>query len=105
MRPYLLNQPLVDPHFVRIPRLTSFTTRGLPRRDFQALCRQADRALDTQVLGFGTFDQLLADLLQGLDFAGSEGDADLVDFLSIQSAINWMLRGKYAAGILTGPSP
>jgi len=83
MRPYSLNQPLVDSHLVRVPRLTSFTTRSLPRRDFQALGRQADRAFDTQVLGFGTFDQLLADLLQGLDFAGSEGDADLVDFLSM----------------------
>jgi len=83
MRPHSLNQPLVDSHLVRVPRLTPFTTRSFPRSDFQALGRQADRAFDTQVLGFGTLDQLLADLLQGLDFAGSEGDADLVDFLSM----------------------
>ena len=62
----LLDQPLVDPHLISVPRLASFTTRGLPRRDFQTLCGQADRALHTKVLGFGTLDQFLANLFERL---------------------------------------
>lgn len=71
----------MDPHLVRIPGLTPLTTRRLPGRDLQALCRQANGALDAQVLGFGALDQFLADFLERLHFARGEGDADLVDFL------------------------
>ena len=35
----LLNQPLVDPHLVRIPRLTPLSAGRLPRRHLQALGR------------------------------------------------------------------
>jgi hypothetical protein len=35
--------------------------------------------LDAQVLALGTLDELGADLLEGGDLAGGEGDADAVD--------------------------
>lgn len=71
----------MNPHLKHIPRFTSLTARRLPRRDLQALCRQAHGALDAQILGLGALDQFLADLLKGLQFARSQGDADFVGFL------------------------
>ncbi|KAH8644986.1 putative 40s ribosomal protein s20 [Alternaria alternata] len=38
---------------------------------------RADGALDAELLVLGTVDELLADLLEALDVAGGEGDADL----------------------------
>lgn len=55
----------MNPHLVRIPRLTPFTARRLSRRHLQALRWQADRALDTEILGFGALDEFLADLFEG----------------------------------------
>lgn len=71
----------MDPHLKHIPRLTPLTRRGLPRRHLQTLGRQAHGALDAQVLGLGSLDQLLAYFLQRLHFARRQGDADFVDFL------------------------
>lgn len=73
----------MNPHLIRIPRLTPLPTRRLPCRDLQLLSRQADGALDAQVLGFGTLEQFLADFLEGGDFAAGQGDADFVDGLDI----------------------
>ena len=80
-RKHLLNQALVDPHLIRIPRLTPLPTRRLAGGDLQALGRQADGALDAEVLRLGALDELLAHLLEGLHLARGEGDADLVGFL------------------------
>ena len=99
----------MNPHLIRIPGLAPFTTGRLPRRDLQALCRQADRALDAQVLGFGTLDQLLADFLERLDFAGGQGNPDLMDFLVVPETCQLPGRkcvievGKWVSP--TGPSP
>ena len=71
----------MNSHLIRIPRLTSLTARRLPSCDLQRLCRQADGALHTQVLGLGALDEFLTDFLEGLHFAGGKGNADLVDFL------------------------
>lgn len=67
----LLNQPLVNSHLVRVPRLASLTAGCLPRGHLQALRRQADGPLDAQVLGFCALDEFLADFFEGGDlFAG-----------------------------------
>ena len=70
---------LVDAHLVRVPSLGTLTARRLAGGDLQVLGGQADGALDAELLGLGTVDELLADLLEGLDVARGEGDADLVD--------------------------
>ena len=71
----------MNSHLIHIPRLTALATRRLPGRDLQNLGGQADWTFDAQILGFGALDQLLADLLEGLNFAGCEGYTDFVDFL------------------------
>ena len=54
-------------------------TYRLTGRDLKDLGGETDGALDAEVLGLGAVDELLADLLEGRDLAGGEGDADLVD--------------------------
>ena len=71
----------MDAHLICIPSLTPFTTWCFPRGDFQALGREADRALDAKVLALRTLDELLADLLEAGDFARGQGNADLVNLL------------------------
>ena len=114
MKGHLLNQPLVDPHLIRIPRLTPLTTWCFPCRDLQAFRRQPHRALDAQILGLGAINQLLADLFQRLHFAGSQGDADFVDFLPNICQLLAICRRfcpreagreKAPEQVRTGPSP
>lgn len=81
MRRNLLDETLVDAHLVLVPGLGTLTVGGLTGGDVQGLGGQTDGALDLQGLGASTVDQLLADLLEGGDLAGGEGDADLVDLL------------------------
>jgi hypothetical protein len=71
----------VDSHLESIPSLGSFTTGCLSGRDLEGLGWEPDGALDAEILALGALDELLADLLEGLDFAGGQGDADLVSFL------------------------
>lgn len=68
-----------SPHLVHVPSLGTLTARSLAGGDLQVLGGKADRALDTQLLGLGTLNELAADLLEGGDLARGEGDADLVD--------------------------
>jgi hypothetical protein len=63
-----INQPLVDPHLKHIPGLASLSAGRFACGDFEGLGRQAHRALDSEVLGFGTLEKLGAHLFQGLDF-------------------------------------
>lgn len=77
----LLNQTLVDSHLKAIPGLGTLTARSLSGGNLQGLGWETNWALDAQVLGLCAVDELLADLLEGLNVAGSEGDADLVGFL------------------------
>ena len=83
----------MDPHLVHVPRLGALAAGCLARRDFESFGRQADRALDAQVLGLGALEELGADFFQGLDLAAGEGDADFVDFL------NMMLMMHYGRGL------
>lgn len=75
---YILNQTLVDAHLKGIPGLGTLTVRSLTGGDLENLGRKADGALDAEILGASALDELLADLLERLDLAGSQGDADLV---------------------------
>ena len=71
----------MNSHLVHVPRLASLTARRLAGSDLQPLGRQADGALDAEILRLGALDQLLANFLERLDLAGGQSDADLVDFL------------------------
>lgn len=73
-----VNETLVDAHLEAVPGLGTLTARGLAGSDGQTLGRQTDRALGAEVLVLSTVDDLGADLLEDLDLAGREGDADLV---------------------------
>lgn len=74
-----VDETLVDAHLEGVPGLGTLTVGGLTGGDLQVLGGEADGALDAELLGLGTVDELLADLLEGLDVARGEGDADLVD--------------------------
>lgn len=71
----------MDAHLEAVPGLGTLTARGLAGSDGQTLGRQTDRALGAEVLVLSTVDDLGADLLEDLDLAGREGDADLVALL------------------------
>jgi hypothetical protein len=71
----------VNPHLETVPGLGTLTTRGLAGGDLKGLCGETDGALDAEVLALGTVDELLADLLEGLDLARGERDANLVGLL------------------------
>ena len=73
----------MDSHLESVPGLGTLTVGGLTSLNLQGLGGKTDRALDVQRLGAGTVNELLADLLEGLDFAGSESDTDLVDLLHV----------------------
>lgn len=75
---HVLNETLVDAHLEAVPGLGTLTARGLAGGDLEGLGGQADGAGDAEVLGLGALDELGRDLLEGLDLAGGEGDADLV---------------------------
>jgi hypothetical protein len=74
-----VDEALVDAHLEGVPGLGTLTARGLTGGDLQVLGGQTDGALDAELLVLGTVDELLAHLLEGLDVARGEGDADLVD--------------------------
>lgn len=76
-----VDETLVDAHLVLVPGLGTLTVGGLAGGDVQGLGGKTDGALDLEGLGAGTVDELLADLLEGGNLAGGQGDADLVDLL------------------------
>lgn len=81
MRGDVLNETLVDSHLEAIPGLGTFTTRGFTGGNLQGLGWETDWSLDAEILSLGTLDELTADLLEGLNLLGGEGDSDLVGFL------------------------
>lgn len=84
------------PHLIHVPSLGTLTTRSLTGGDLEVLGGQTDWALDAQLLGLGTLDELAADLLEGGDLAGGEGDADLVDLggIALRSLLG-VLEGHF----------
>jgi hypothetical protein len=73
----------MDSHLIQIPGLTTLTARCLTGGNLQDLGGEADGALDTEFLRFGTVDELGADFLEGLDVAARKSNADFVDFLRL----------------------
>lgn len=69
----------MDSHLVGVPGLGTLTTGSLAGGDLEVLGGETDGALDAKVLRLCAVDELSADLLEGLNLAGGEGDADLVD--------------------------
>ena len=67
----------MDAHLEGVPGLRTLTVGGLTGGDLKDLGGETDGALDAELLVLGTVDELLADLLEALDVAGGEGDADL----------------------------
>ncbi len=53
----------MNPHLECVPGLGSFTTRCLSGSDLKGLGWETDGALDAEILGLGTLNELLADLL------------------------------------------
>ncbi len=81
----------MNSHLESVPCLRSFTARSLSGGNLEGLGWEADRTLDAEVLGLGTLNELLADLLERLDLSAGQGDSDLVGFLI---AISISLRSK-----------
>jgi hypothetical protein len=91
----LLNQTLMNPHLESIPSLRSLTTGRLSGGDLQGLGWEADRAFDSEVLGLGALDELLADFLEGGNLSAGQGDADFVGFLdrnNISKFMRWEIE-------------
>lgn len=87
-----LDEALVDAHLIGVPGLGTLTARGLAGGDLEVLGGETDGALDAEVLVLGAVDELLADLLEGLDLAGGEGDADLVDLGTLSEVLLLVVR-------------
>lgn len=68
----------MDAELEGVPGLGTLTARGLTGGDLEVLGGQTDGALDGEALAAGTLNELGANLLEGLDLAGGEGDADAV---------------------------
>lgn len=68
----------MNAHLVGVPGLGTLTVRGLTGGDLKDLGGETDGALVAELLVLRTVDELLADLLERLDVAGGEGDANLV---------------------------
>jgi len=94
----------VDSHLEGVPGLGTLTTGGLAGGDLEVLGGEADGALDAEVLGLCAVDELSADLLEGLDLAGGEGDADLVDLGGIGLAgLLGVLERHFGDGLVLSP--
>lgn len=100
-----VNEALVNVHGEHIPGLGTLTVRGLTSGNLEVLGGKADRALDAEVLGLGTLNELGADLLERGDLARGQGDADLVDLLRKILEILIMHVARRSWERRTGPSP
>lgn len=86
----------MDSHLEAIPGLRTFTAGGFTGGNFKDAGGETDGALDSEVLGLGTLDQVGGDcrisiavpggkgrteltLLESLDFTRGQSDADPVD--------------------------
>ena len=73
-----VDDALVDAHLEAVPGGGAFAARGLAGSNAGDLGREADGAGVSQALVFDALDELLGDLLEGLDLAAGERDADAV---------------------------
>ena len=89
---------IFSPHLEHVPSLGTLTARSLTGGDLEVLGWHADWALDAQLLALSTLDELAADLLEGLDLAAGEGDADLVDLWGIEGASLLCVLERHVGG-------
>jgi len=93
----------VDSHLKGVPGLGTLTVRCLTGGDTEVLGWETDWALDAKVLGLGALEELAADLLERLDLAGGEGDADLVDLWCVGLAgLLWVLERHFDGRVVGG---
>ena len=79
-----VDQPLVNAHLETVEGLGTLTARALAGSDAKKLGRKTHRALDVELLVLGTLDELATDLLEGLDVARTQSNADLVQTLLLR---------------------
>ena len=70
---------LVDAHLPAVIRVGTLTTGRLAYKQLELLGRHAHGASNLEVLLKSLVLQVGADLLQSIDLAGGQGDADTVD--------------------------
>ena len=78
-----IDEALVDAHLEAVPGVGTLTTGGLTGGDAKDLGGHADGAGNVELLVEGSLLEVGADLLEVLDVARGEGDADAVDNLGI----------------------
>jgi len=74
-----VDEALVDAHLELVPGVGTLSGGSLTGGDLKDLGGHADRSRHAQLLVKGTLLEIGTDLLEVLDIAGGEGDADAVD--------------------------
>jgi len=97
-----VDQTLVNAHLVAVPGLGTLTTGRLAHGVGEDLGGQTDGALDAELLVLGALDKVVADLLEVLDVAAGEGDADLVDLGGGGDTLDILLLGDVAHLVVGG---
>jgi len=92
-----VDQALVDSHLEHVPRLATLTAGCLTGGDLESLGGQTDGTLDAEVLGLCALEEFGADLLEGLDFARGQGNANLVDFRALAEILLGLLERHFCA--------
>ena len=93
----------MDSHLKGVPGFGTLSVRSLTGGDTEVLGWETDWALDAEVLGLGALEELAADLLEGLDLARGEGDADLVDLWGVGLAgLLWVLERHFGGRVVAG---
>lgn len=79
----------MNSQLIHVPSLRTLTTRSLSGSDLEALSWETDGSLDTEILRLGAVNELLADLFEGRDSLGGQGDTNLVGFLREGCAVSF----------------
>ena len=109
-----VDEALVDLELVAIPGLGTLTARlqtfgvnigidssttdtySLTGGDLEDLGGETDGALDAEILVLGAGDEVTADLLEVLDVAAGQGDANLVDLGRGDNTLDVLIFGDVA---------
>ncbi len=78
-----VNHSLVQSEFKSVPGIATFTTWGLPGSDPHSLRWDSHWSSELVVHLFGLLDDLVAHVLQSLDFFGGEGQSIIVKGTSL----------------------
>jgi hypothetical protein len=88
--------PLVDGHLPVVPGLGALTAGGAPTADAEVLVGESDWSGDLDALGLGVADQLVGDLLYGVELAAAEGDSGSLEF----GVLNALLLGVLVSHVV-----